>query len=204
MRKMSDNGELATIAAERIWVELSKALNEKSPAVFFSVLLDCRALHTLFPLWPPALNNTILDSLNNAAEAGADADVRFAISCSGLNIEQCKTLCNELRASNSAAWLAERCAANIPLPPLSTAEDWLSLLEQFDYTRRPPLLDAFVTAATLLLPNEKRLGVLQNAAVELREVQAADLIAQGFKGPALGRAMRTERLKRLKEMNCGE
>ena len=204
MRKMSDNGELATIAAERIWVELSKALNEKSPAVFFSVLLDCRALHTLFSLWPPALNNTILDSLNNAAEAGADADVRFAISCSGLNIEQCKTLCNELRASNSAAWLAERCAANIPLPPLSKAEEWLSLLEQFDYTRRPPLLDAFVSAATLLLPNEKRLELLQNAATELREVQAADLIAQGFKGPALGQAMRTERLKRLKEMDCGE
>jgi tRNA nucleotidyltransferase (CCA-adding enzyme) len=201
MREMSDNGELATIAAERIWVELYKALNEKSPEVFFKVLLTCRALHALFPIWPPALSTATLNSLAKAAEAGVDADIRFAISCSDLDAEQCRTLCRELRASNSAAWLAERCATNIPLPKLNTAEDWLALLESFDYTRRPQLLDSFVAVASLRLPDEQRLRPLLDAASALREIQAADLIAKGFTGPALGQELRAARLKRLTELN---
>ncbi|MBW2942803.1 multifunctional CCA tRNA nucleotidyl transferase/2'3'-cyclic phosphodiesterase/2'nucleotidase/phosphatase [Zhongshania aquimaris] len=202
MREMSDNGELATIAAERIWVELYKALNEKSPEVFFQVLLRCRALHALFPMWPPALSTATLNSLAKAAEAGADADIRFAISCSDLDAEQCRTLCRELRASNSAAWLAERCAANIPLPTLNSAVDWLALLESFDYTRRPQLLGSFVVVARLRLPDEQRLEPVLDAASALREIRAADLIAKGFTGPALGEALRAARLKRLTELNA--
>ncbi|CAA0095169.1 Multifunctional CCA protein [Zhongshania aliphaticivorans] len=202
MREMSDNGELSTIAAERIWVELTKALNEKSPATFFTTLLDCGALRALFPLWPAALNTQVLTSLNHAADLNLDIDIRFAITCSELNTKQCQTLCKQLRASNSATWLAERCAANIPLPSLNTAEDWLTLLENFDYVRRPQLLTAFITAATQLTPEEERLNKLQNAATALQEIQAANLISQGFKGPALGQALRAERLKKLTELAC--
>lgn len=203
MREMSDNGELSTIAAERVWVELVKALNEKSPAAFFKVLLDCRALHALFPIWPPALNKNILDTLSRAAQLNLDTDIRFAITCSELNASECKKLCSELRASNSTAWLAERCAADIPLPELEKEEDWLSLLEHFDYARRPQLLDAFITAAKLLLPTEARLEQLQAAATRLQSIQAAELIAQGFSGPALGKALREERLKALTEIVDG-
>ncbi|WP_269619676.1 hypothetical protein [Zhongshania sp. BJYM1] len=200
MREMSDNGELSTIAAERVWVELVKALNEKSPAAFFNVLLDCRALHALLPVWPAALNKNVLDSLTRAADLNLDTDNRFAISCSQLSADQCKTLCGDLRASNSATWLAERCAANIPLPKLEKEEDWLSLLENFDYARRPQLLETFITAAKLLLPTETRLVQLQAAATRLQSIQAAELIAQGFSGPALGKALRAERLKALAEI----
>ncbi|MEX1666925.1 multifunctional CCA tRNA nucleotidyl transferase/2'3'-cyclic phosphodiesterase/2'nucleotidase/phosphatase [Zhongshania arctica] len=203
MRTMSDNGELSTIAAERIWVELCKALKEKSPAAFFTVLLDCRALHALFPLWPPALNTSILDSLARAADLNLDADIRFAIACSGLNADHCKTLCGELRASNSAAWLAERFASNIPLPNLSKSEDWLALLEAFDFARRPQHLEAFVAAAKLLLPKEDRLGQLQLAATALQDIKPAEFIAQGFKGPKLGGALRAEKIRRLGELGCG-
>jgi tRNA nucleotidyltransferase (CCA-adding enzyme) len=203
MTAMSANGELTTIAAERIWVELYKALNERSPAVFFRVLIACRALHALFPQWPPALTPAVLDSLASGAELNLNADLRFALACSDLKAEQCKTLCAELRASNSAAWLAERCAANIPLPTLNNSEEWLALLENFDYARRPQLLDDFVAVATLRLPNEQRLTQLQDAATALRQIQTAELIAQGFSGPALGQALRAERLKRLAELHCG-
>jgi tRNA nucleotidyltransferase (CCA-adding enzyme) len=79
----------------------------------------------------------------------------------------------------------------------------LALLENFDYARRPQLLDDFVAVATLRLPNEQRLTQLQDAATALRQIQTAELIAQGFSGPALGQALRAERLKRLAELHCG-
>jgi tRNA nucleotidyltransferase (CCA-adding enzyme) len=204
MCAMSDNGELSTIAAERIWVELYKALKEQSPAAFFTVLLDCCALHALFPLWPPALNTAVLDSVARAADLNLDADIRFAIACSALNVDHCKILCSELRASNSAAWLAERFSANIPLSSLSNNEEWLALLEAFDYARRPQHLEAFVAATTLLLPEEDRLGQLQLAAATLRDIKPAEFIAQGFNGPELGRALRAEKIRHLAELGCGE
>jgi tRNA nucleotidyltransferase (CCA-adding enzyme) len=46
---MAKRGVLAELTAERVWKELSKALMEKHPALFFDTLLECDALHILFP-----------------------------------------------------------------------------------------------------------------------------------------------------------
>src|SRR5690606_23689360 len=42
-------GELDHLPAERIWVEMDKALGERSPAVFVQVLRACGALAALLP-----------------------------------------------------------------------------------------------------------------------------------------------------------
>lgn len=49
MRRLSNSGELETLAAERIWQELERALGESWPRRFFEVLRDCDALAVLFP-----------------------------------------------------------------------------------------------------------------------------------------------------------
>lgn len=49
MRKMVDNGEVAHLVPERVTAELFKALDTKSPQVFFEVLRDCGALAVIFP-----------------------------------------------------------------------------------------------------------------------------------------------------------
>ena len=49
MTTIVDQGELAHLPAERVWVEFDRALGEPSPDVFIEVLRDCRALASLLP-----------------------------------------------------------------------------------------------------------------------------------------------------------
>lgn len=47
--KMAKKGVLNELTAERVWKELSRALMEPRPRLFFDTLLECDALHVLFP-----------------------------------------------------------------------------------------------------------------------------------------------------------
>ncbi len=49
MEQMVSNGETEYLVAERVWAELHKALQEKTPAAFFYTLKECKALATIFP-----------------------------------------------------------------------------------------------------------------------------------------------------------
>ena len=46
---MAKKGVLNELTAERVWKELSRALMEPHPRLFFDTLLECDALHVLFP-----------------------------------------------------------------------------------------------------------------------------------------------------------
>jgi tRNA nucleotidyltransferase (CCA-adding enzyme) len=47
--QMAKKGVLNELTAERVWKELSRALMEPHPRLFFDTLLECDALHVLFP-----------------------------------------------------------------------------------------------------------------------------------------------------------
>jgi tRNA nucleotidyltransferase (CCA-adding enzyme) len=49
MQSMVTAGEADHLVPERVWAELFKALNEKSPSAFFYTLKDCAALDKIFP-----------------------------------------------------------------------------------------------------------------------------------------------------------
>lgn len=49
MTGMSASGELDHLVAERVWQEMDKALQERSPVVFFSTLRACGALAAILP-----------------------------------------------------------------------------------------------------------------------------------------------------------
>ncbi|MGH1471003.1 MAG: multifunctional CCA addition/repair protein [Cellvibrionaceae bacterium] len=49
MKTMVDNGEVDYLVPERVWKEMSRALAEKNPDVFFEVLKVCGALARLMP-----------------------------------------------------------------------------------------------------------------------------------------------------------
>jgi tRNA nucleotidyltransferase (CCA-adding enzyme) len=90
--QMSKSGVLSELTAERVWKEMSRALMEAHPRLFFDTLLECDALHTIFPevyrlktalearRWHPegdAYEHTML-VLTQAAEMGFDLETRFA------------------------------------------------------------------------------------------------------------------------------
>ncbi|MFC0228272.1 multifunctional CCA addition/repair protein [Serratia aquatilis] len=98
MQQMAQNGELATLTAERVWKETEKALQSQSPQVYFQVLRDCGALKILFPeidalfgvpapeKWHPEIDTGVhtLMTLAIAAQLSPEVDVRFSALCHDL------------------------------------------------------------------------------------------------------------------------
>lgn len=93
MRALVDAGELATLAPERVWQELRRALAEHHPARFIEVLRECGALAALLPevdalfgVPQPARHHPEIDTgvhilmaLQQAVRRNADELVRFAV-----------------------------------------------------------------------------------------------------------------------------
>lgn len=90
--QMAKRGVLNELTAERVWKELSRALMEDHARLFFDTLLECDALHVLFPevyrlktalearRWHPegdAYEHTML-VLTQAVESNFDLETRLA------------------------------------------------------------------------------------------------------------------------------
>ncbi|MCX2975585.1 multifunctional CCA addition/repair protein [Halieaceae bacterium IMCC8485] len=93
MAEITRQDELAHLPAERIWVELDRALSERNPEVFVEVLRECGALakllpelNALFGVPQPEAHHPEIDSglhtlmsLQQAVKLGGSEDVRFAV-----------------------------------------------------------------------------------------------------------------------------
>ncbi len=93
MAEISTGGELLTLAPERVWRELDRALGERHPERFIRTLRECGALTVLFPeidhlfgvpqpeKYHPEIDTGehICLALRQAALRGAGAEVRFAV-----------------------------------------------------------------------------------------------------------------------------
>jgi tRNA nucleotidyltransferase (CCA-adding enzyme) len=93
LRTIAAGGELATLTAERVWQELSKALMEERPALFFEVLRRSGALEQLLPevdalfgVPQPVAHHPEIDTgvhlmqaLDFSAKAGDALTVRYAV-----------------------------------------------------------------------------------------------------------------------------
>ena len=95
MRAMVEDGELEYLVHERVWQEMSRALLEASPDVFFTELRACGALKVILPeldalfgvpqtmRWHPEVDTGIhtLKALRVATELSDNLDVRLAVLC---------------------------------------------------------------------------------------------------------------------------
>ena len=93
IRQMGESGELAALVAERVWAEMSRALDEADPAVFFQTLRECSVLKVLFPeidalfgvpqtaKYHPEIDTGVhvMMALQKSAELGFDNETRFAV-----------------------------------------------------------------------------------------------------------------------------
>ena len=93
--EMAKRGKLNSLQPDRVWKELSRALMEPHPRLFFDTLLEVDALHVVFPMiyklktalearrWHPegdAFEHTML-VLTAAAEMNATLEERIACLC---------------------------------------------------------------------------------------------------------------------------
>lgn len=93
MRAMVESGEVDHLVAERVWKEMSRALQETTPGVFFSTLRDCGALARILPEvdalfgvpqrpeYHPEVDTGVhtLMALEQACRLSPSVDVRFAV-----------------------------------------------------------------------------------------------------------------------------
>jgi len=96
--EMIDNGELEFLVPERVWQELSKALQSDQPSLFFTTLREVGALKVLFPevdalfgvpqhpKWHPEIDTGVhvMMVIDQAARLTEDVPVRFATLCHDL------------------------------------------------------------------------------------------------------------------------
>ena len=131
MRDMVAAGEVDALVPERVFAELSKALEEAKPSVFFEVLRDCGALGRLFPeldalfgVPQPAQHHPEIDTgihtlmvLDQAARLSPDPVTRFAALTHDLG----KAL------TDPARWPRHRGHERLGLPALSRLCDRLKV-----------------------------------------------------------------------------
>ena len=93
IREIGESGELEALVAERVWSELSRALDENDPSVFFTSLRNCDVLARLFPeidalfgvpqntKYHPEFDTGVhlMMALQASAALGHDNEIRFAV-----------------------------------------------------------------------------------------------------------------------------
>lgn len=208
MRQLSESGELEALTPERSWKEISRALLEPAPQVFFHVLEACAALKVLFgeldalPEHPRRLS---LEALHQAAVAEQPLAVRWAALLLRLNVQAVAALnarfkvpreCQELAQLAAEYHVQAECARDL------NPEALLQLLQAFDVYRRPQRFEAFLQACDMAMRAEGQSSwhqapYLRSAAAAARAVPVKPLVDAGHTGQALGEALRQARLAAL-------
>ncbi|PRY66659.1 tRNA nucleotidyltransferase (CCA-adding enzyme) [Vreelandella songnenensis] len=194
MSEVSGSGELEHLAAERVWVETEKALGEPRPEVYFTTLAECRAL----AVWLPELAGEALVQGLAALEHVPDvegtslAHWRYARLVSPLDDTAREALAERLRLPNAVAQLARHVALTGQLlaEPL-TADTVIHWLERLDGWRKPGQVEAQLALVAVLA--REHVATLEAAWQGARCVSPQTLMAQGYKGAALGEALREQR-----------
>lgn len=84
MQEISNTGEIETLSKERLWGELSKALNTKNPWPFFDVLIKAKVAKKYFP--EILKDNLIKEKLIYFSSLNIDKDMYLPICGFSLNI----------------------------------------------------------------------------------------------------------------------
>jgi tRNA nucleotidyltransferase (CCA-adding enzyme) len=221
MRSIGTSGELATLSAERVWQELSRALMERTPSRFFATLRECGALATLVPetgtlFAPRSLSGPrVLRALDIAAASGEPLTVRYAVLAGALAET---TRARELRAARLSqrlnapadcrelARLTARLCDRVERAKELSAPALLDLLLATDALRRPERLDGLIrVCAVLRRAVRKRTSAdyspgarLRQALAAVRSVEAGKVAAEA-NGRDVPRRLRAARLRALRQ-----
>ncbi|QSP94945.1 multifunctional CCA tRNA nucleotidyl transferase/2'3'-cyclic phosphodiesterase/2'nucleotidase/phosphatase [Marinobacter salinisoli] len=205
MRTMVADGEVQHLVAERVWQEIQRALQENEPGTFFEVLRHCGALDALLPeLTASNQFEHAVAALRCVHRNGGTVAQRFAAVLSPIPEPDIARRTKALKAPNDCQTMARLIASLQPVlingsdEPLAP-DTLLELLDKTDLWRRAQRFDAVLEVLPCILPDSAQASVrsLRLAATAASGVVPKDLLAQGFKGKALGEAIQQERLKRI-------
>ena len=197
MKRMSENGEVDALVAERVWKEFEKSLHLSSPQRFFEVLIACDAQNILWPY----ISDAEIQSLTAISTSNADAHCRFACLCHTLSKQNLDTLIKTYRIPKLFAELALLCqqhADDYRLLDTTCAESIYTLIRQVDGLRRPERLTSFCSAIEYGTPSSKQ-QLLQTAVTAIQQIDSSQLQSLNLKGKAFADALKIEQIKAIED-----
>ncbi len=206
MREMAQSGELRSLTPARIWSEMSRALAEPNPEIFFRVLHATGALQDVFPELagclaadtpsheplPPLLQTLALAAKHTDDPAQRWAALLFALRQCDADIdvvEISRRYNTPLRYRQLPQTLVDlgkqlRSAAE------PDAESLYRLLESLGALRNPPAFAALLAFARNLPGiNSDRVATLERALNTIQQVKPETFIQNGLQGKQLGEAL---------------
>ena len=207
MQKIARGGELAELAAERCWQEMTRALMEKTPAAWFLALRDCDALQ----MFPAMTKNAdifalSLQSLRIASLRKDALPVRFAAMAKHWPVQEMQELASAFRWPVEIRELSLLAAKNhAGFRDFFNSDTWqpeacLDLLLAADALRRPERFGHLLLALCLCEKpaNCSFIRLWQSAALAIRQKGVQDLLpTERTDGRATAAGMRRVRLAAL-------
>lgn len=210
MTQLSTSDELIHLTAERVWKETERALAERTPLAYLSLLHRCHALEVLFPEWLP-LAETLLreDNITSSCPEALSAQEVFSF----LMARATKSVAPEQRTD-----LIEQFCARLRTPKAwqeqaSQVARWhedftdftaldgetrFGIVQSLDLLRRPQRLPGVLAVCGALQPDAPDLlERFTELLDQLNALNPAELMADGFKGKALG-----DELARRRQQIC--
>ena len=197
IKTMVENKALSDISAERILLEMEKALSSNKPSVFFSYLDEVGATNILWPELKLKLEKT-LDSIEKDK-----TDARFCALLSSLKKNEIERFCQRLNIANKkrelallvnsekAAWMSLRNAS---------ATDIINLLYRADAFRKRDRFKKFNTVCAVLTDKNFE-GTWARIYQEARETKLKNFETKGIDGPGLGAKLKAKRIAQVKTRN---
>ena len=194
MRDITASGELSALAPDRVWRETERALNEKTPRTYFSLLRTLGADNIVFPF---LVTDDSLEALDLVATSAPTSLHRWAgLTSSAAANKQAIT------ATINIPKRYDQLAARVQLyrgRPPQTAEDTLAFLEDFDAFRQGSQLgDGLVVLGAIDEAfHETAVARIEKGNQLAASIRGEQFIQQGLKGPEIKAAISAERLRQL-------
>lgn len=196
-RIISKSGELQTLPAERLWKELEKALQTRSPECFFSALDNMGASDILLPELVNLSARTV-NVLHRAAAFSPAPQICFALLFIDKKPNETDTFCRRLKCPNEYRELANAVCQYAALFNVDcNAEDTLTLFEKLDAFRKETRFKHYLSCCELIFDSPASAEPLHEALVACKSVDASIFAAQGLKGKHIAIALREKRLQTL-------
>ncbi|HJN52632.1 MAG: multifunctional CCA tRNA nucleotidyl transferase/2'3'-cyclic phosphodiesterase/2'nucleotidase/phosphatase [Pseudomonadales bacterium] len=210
MRSMVARQELDELVPERVWQEISRALCESQPQVFFTVLSQCKGLEQLIPPFADgALLQRSLDVLRNAVDLQAPLAVRCASLLRHLDAKSAGQFCRRMKVPKAVQDLVllaiENCGSVHDLPDASAGKI-LSLLEDLDAFRRARRFQDFLLVCAADGGSETApdpVSLLRNYHQAAMQVSAED-VDETLQGKAVGAAIQRRRAAVIQQIIEGQ
>ena len=202
MQKMVKTGEVDSLVPERVWQELARALDNKKPIRFFSVLNQCSALPILFPdIKIGGKGMTALMSVTDKTSSGV---IRFAALQSDLSPKIIQNLAQRYRVPNKyndLAFLVARFGNNyINLGTLSEIA-LLNFIIKTDALRRQSRFEQFILTCNFIYSDSPaQFKKIKEIIKVIKSVDIKPLQKKQLKGDIFANALEQLRLKAIRTM----